>query len=289
MKIKFITTIYSDLNNTTLGGRQSRYHHYRLSLLSLLKMTNADFVCYTSENEIQSLYNFFYIQHKISQKKLEFKVYDLNKSYYSGLINQYKNIDEVKLGDRCYELQYSKIPFYDFEDGSYDYYYWIDAGLSHSGLIPDKYLSGIGYEQYFESSLFNNKLLENLVKFTGDKFFIIGKENKKNFWEQTVNPIYYTNYDSSFHIIGGLLGGKKENWGLIKELFDKYVNQIIPIEKKLYFEEHILTLMYFNNQELFVKKEFDVWLHENNYETGHPEYLLDNKSFYKILEELNNE
>jgi len=289
MKVKFITTIYSDLYNTTLGGRQSRYHHYRLSLLSLLKMTNADFVCYTSENEIQSLYNFFYIQHNISQKKLEIKIYDLNKSYYSGLINQYKNIDEVKLGDRCYELQYSKIPFYDFEDGSYDYYYWIDAGLSHTGLIPDKYLSGVGYEQYFESSLFNNKLLDNLVKFTGDKFFIIAKENKKNFWEQTVNPIYYTNYDSSFHIIGGLLGGKKENWILIKELFDKYVNQIIPIEKKLYFEEHILTLMYFNNQELFVKKEFDIWLHENNYETGHPEYLLDNKSFYKILEELNNE
>lgn len=289
MRVKFITAIYSDLHNTNLGGRESRYHHYRLSLLSLLKMTNADFVCYTSEREIQSLYDFFYTQHNISKEKLQFKIYDLEKSQYFELINQYNNIEEIRLGDRCYTLQYSKLSFYDFEDGSYDYYYWIDAGLSHSGLIPDKYLSGIGYEQYFESSLFNNKLLDNLVKLTKDKFFIIAKENNKNFWEQSVNPKYYTNYDNSLHIIGGLFGGNKENWGLVKNLFNNYLNQIMPIEKKLYFEEHILTLTYFNNQELFVKKEFDVWLHENNYETGHPEYLINNKSFYKILEELNNE
>jgi hypothetical protein len=73
-------------------------------------------------------------------------------------------------------LQYSKIPFYDFEDGSYDYYYWIDAGLSHTGLIPDKYLSGVGYEQYFESSLFNNKLLDNLVRFV-ENLCSIQREN----------------------------------------------------------------------------------------------------------------
>ena len=54
-KTKIITAIYSDLYGTEIGGRPGRNHHYRLSLMSLLKMTDADFLCYTSEREIESL------------------------------------------------------------------------------------------------------------------------------------------------------------------------------------------------------------------------------------------
>ena len=60
MKTKFITCIYSDLNGTELGGRPGRGGHYRWSLMSLLKMTDADFVCYTSDREYESLVDFFY-------------------------------------------------------------------------------------------------------------------------------------------------------------------------------------------------------------------------------------
>ena len=55
MSVKFITSIYSDLHGTELGGRTGRNGHYRYSLLSLLKMTDADFLCYTSDREIESL------------------------------------------------------------------------------------------------------------------------------------------------------------------------------------------------------------------------------------------
>ena len=60
MKIKFITSIYSDLHGTEFGGRPNRGSHYRYSLLSLLKMTDADFLCYTSDREIDDLIKFFY-------------------------------------------------------------------------------------------------------------------------------------------------------------------------------------------------------------------------------------
>ena len=73
MRVKFITCIYSDLYGTDLGGRQCRYHHYRFSLLSLLKMTNADFLCYTSDREIESLKSFFYVENKVSENKLKFE------------------------------------------------------------------------------------------------------------------------------------------------------------------------------------------------------------------------
>ena len=55
MSVKFITSIYSDLYGTEFGGRPNRGGHYRYSLLSLLKMTDADFLCYTSDREIESL------------------------------------------------------------------------------------------------------------------------------------------------------------------------------------------------------------------------------------------
>jgi len=55
MSVKFITSIYSDLYGTEYGGRIGRGGHYRYSLLSLLKMTNADFLCYTSDRELPSL------------------------------------------------------------------------------------------------------------------------------------------------------------------------------------------------------------------------------------------
>ena len=60
MSVKFITSIYSDLNGTEFGGRVARGGHYRFSLLSLLKMTDADFLCYTSDRELEGLKTFFY-------------------------------------------------------------------------------------------------------------------------------------------------------------------------------------------------------------------------------------
>ena len=62
MKVKFITAIYSNLNGTKFGGRQSRGGHYRYSLLSLLKMTDADFLCYTNQEEFDDLENYFFVQ-----------------------------------------------------------------------------------------------------------------------------------------------------------------------------------------------------------------------------------
>jgi len=78
MSVKFVTCIYSFLNGTTFGGRVNRYGHYRWSLLSLLKMSDADFVCYTSKDEYEDLVKFFYEDNKIDSNKLIFKIYDLS-------------------------------------------------------------------------------------------------------------------------------------------------------------------------------------------------------------------
>lgn len=291
-RVKFITAIYTDLYGTEFGGRHGRNHHYRWSLLSLLKMTGADFICYTSDREIEDLKNFFYNENGISEEKLKFSVFDLQNHYFSDLFKQYKNYEEAKKSDRCVEIQYMKFIWFLNEDMSYDYYFWIDAGLSYSGLIPDNYLvdNGNYIRKFYESTLFNNKLLDNLIKNTSDKFTVIGKENNRNYWSPTVNPKHFFKYDKSIHVIGGLFGGKKELWGNIIELFKKYTNQVTTEDNRVYHEEDIMTLMFRNHNDLFFNYYFETWWHDSNKVSGLDiiEHLKVNKSFYKILVELNS-
>ena len=287
MRVKIITCIYSDLSSLNMGGRSHRKDHYRFSLLSLMKMSNADFLCYTSEREIEDLKNFFYILHNVSEEKLKFEVYDLTNSDYADVLNPMKEPSVSSVSDRSYEIQYSKFSWYNKEDKSYDYYFWFDAGLSHTGLIPDKYLSGKGYQVYFESSLFNDNFLNNLLNYCEDKFVIVAKENSRNYWEGTVDNQYYNVYDNSVHIIGGFFGGKKELWEKVVPTFDQYVRLILPVQKKFFYEEHFMSLMYQNHKEWFKTLNFDIWWHEDNFKEGTKEFFEQNKSFYKILEELN--
>ena len=116
-------------------------------------------------------------------------------------------------------------------------------------VIPDKYMdSSIAEGQYYTSTLFNNTLLKNLTRVSTDKFLICSKENDRNFWEHTLDPKFYNDYDRSRHIIGGLFGGHRDLWDNITNLFEKYIKVVIPETKTLYHEESIMTLMYFNHK-----------------------------------------
>ncbi|MDB4352051.1 hypothetical protein OAA60_01295 [Porticoccaceae bacterium] len=256
-------------------------------------MSDADFVCYTSDREYDELINFFHEENDISKDKLSIEKYDLTKTPYLKLLSQYKDVNKIKSGDRCLEIQYMKLKWFLSEKGEYDYYYWIDSGLSHCGLIPNKYLTlkGPHNRGYYESPLFNNIFLKNLIKYSEDKFVLIGKENDRNFWSGTVNPKHFNLFDRSIHIVGGLFGGRKNLWEGLVEKFNEYVFTVTESDNKCYHEEDILTLMFRNHDELFKMLYFETWWHEDEKVSGIniDEHTQKNKSFYKIIEELNNE
>jgi hypothetical protein len=292
MKTKIITAIYDNLFGSDLGGRINRGGHYRYSLRSLLKMTDADFVCYTSEEEIEDLKHFFYVDNNVSSEKLILKTFNLRSFEFTEKINKLKNIVETQKSDRCVEIQYAKFVWVNNEITSeYDNIFWFDAGLSHTGLIPPKYMDETkGYwEKYYESSLFNNIFLKNLINHCGDKVFVCAKENVMNYWSGTVPEQYYNQRDMSYHIIGGFFGGKGEKVSEYCELFKKYTNQLLDNEPILYHEEHVMCLMFYNHNEMFNPKYFDIWWHEGERISGidMEEYTKTRKSFYKVIEELN--
>jgi hypothetical protein len=292
MKTKIITAIYDNLFGSDLGGRINRGGHYRYSLRSLLKMTDADFVCYTSEEEIEDLKHFFYVDNNVSSEKLILKTFNLRSFEFTEKINKLKNIVETQKSDRCVEIQYAKFVWVNNEITSeYDNIFWFDAGLSHTGLIPPKYMDETkGYwEKYYESSLFNNIFLKNLINHCGDKIFVCAKENVMNYWSGTVPEQYYNQRDMSYHIIGGFFGGKGKKVSEYCELFKKYTNQLLDNEPILYHEEHVMCLIFYNHNEMFNPKYFDIWWHEGERISGidMEEYTKTRKSFYKVIEELN--
>jgi hypothetical protein len=292
MKTKIVTAIYDNLFGSDLGGRINRGGHYKYSLRSLLKMSDADFVCYTSEGEIDELKKFFYVDCNVSPEKLIIKTFDLRNFEFTEKINKIKNLVETQKSDRCVEIQYAKFVWVNNEITSdYDNIFWFDAGLSHTGLIPPKYMDETkGYwEKYYESSLFNNIFLNKLINHCDDKLFVCAKENVMNYWSGTVPEQYYTQHNMSHHIIGGFFGGKCGVVSNYCELFKQYTNQLLDNEPRLYHEENIMCLIFYNHSEIFNPKYFDIWWHEGERISGidMEEYTKTRKSFYKVIEELN--
>jgi hypothetical protein len=59
-------------------------------------------------------------------------------------------------------------------------------------------------------------------------------------------------------------------------------------EERIPMEEQVMTLMFYNHPEKFNRKHFDIWWCRDNCPTGTDDELFQrNKSFYKILTELN--
>jgi len=304
MKTKFITCIYNGLDTTYMGGRQARFAtRYRLSLLCLVNsMPNADFVCYTSSKDIEPLVDFFHTQELISPSRLAFVEYPLETSIYAEKLRNIRQKFRIAPTDRCQELQYMKLNWIDNEDGSYDRYYWIDAGLSHCGLIPPEYRITGGWEcpsgsqnykigsyeqrRYFDSIMFQTPFLENLLSATGDKFLVCGKENIVDRWSASLPREYYSVFtkpynlpDNETHVIGGLFGGSFDAWKQVSSLFNKTTNSLLDnpsTDKPLYDEEAILSWIYAHHKDWFNVLRFDRWGSDPN----------AGKVFYQLLMDL---
>jgi hypothetical protein len=283
MKTLFYTCIYSNLWGTELGGRPSRNYHYKFSLLNILNLNADKFICFTSDEELEDLKHFFYSENNISENKLEFKVFNLKNTNYFSKIEKIKKIDEVKKSDRCYEIQYNKFFWLDLIEDlrDYDRVFWIDAGLSHGGIIDSKYSYGNGLKGNYDFSIFNSNLLHRLCDICEDKVLLLSKNNDGVFyWSSSIPSKYYKSYDRSEHIIGGLFGSTPQKMIEYKEIFEKMLIELLEYENELYYEELIMTCIYYNNGELFCTLKFDDW-YDRKDEKKYGKYV---RYFYNMLE-----
>ena len=143
-KTLLVTSIYAKLWGTEFGGRPSREHHYKISLLNILNMKPNKVICFTSPEEIVDLENFFYRDNQISKEFLELKIFDLKNTRYFEKIFSKKDLEVMKNFDRCFEIQYNKFFWTDelFEMFDYDKF----IGLMLDYLMVVFFLNNIHME-----------------------------------------------------------------------------------------------------------------------------------------------
>lgn len=280
-KTLFVTCFYNNLNNTQLGGRVGRVHHYIHSLKTLLNL-GSDFVIYTSPEDKE------YLESQIDftrySSNVRVIIYDLfshpNHDYFQEKLNGTKS-------DRCYEIMHNKTSWIkNHLSEDYEFYYWIDCGLSHGGLFPSRYRTGNSFYDFFSCSLFNPTMVENLNK-VEDKITILYGDQDKHLLERRANHNFYHNIDSieNCHIVGGMFGGSKNKVSEFCGLSEQVLNEMISYGA-LDMEEALYTIIYQRNKDMFNKLQFTTWHHE---ESDMAQYNYENEIyFYRIFEKLNN-
>jgi hypothetical protein len=284
MKTLIYTAIYNNLYGTEYGGRPSREIHYKYSLLNILNLKADKFICFTQKSDLENLKNWFYVENKISEELLEFKISELNDFLFNEYLDKNKNYDQIKTIDRCYEIQYNKFIWFDttyLNILNFDKVYWFDAGLSHSGLFPEKFTQSTTYYKYFNFSLFNENYLKYLNGLTdNNKLVILGKNNTHDlYWSNSIPEKYYNNYNKDIHIIGGLFGGNTLEMSYYTQNMRIIILKLLLDETDLYYEELIMSCYYQNNQDKFNLLNFDDW-----YNRELPTYTTNTKFFYNLFE-----
>lgn len=284
-----VTCFYTNLHGTKYGGRSHRKNHYLHSLASLLKITNADFIIYCDPLEEPMLKDFV---EPIAKTKVTIFKYSLDDFYMKGLFDQYKDFNHAASSQRCQEIQYLKSYWMNEVEG-YEYVFWIDVGISYSGLIPDKHLIHTEKDvlEYFNSSLFCDDLVNGMKNSTEEKFLLFAINNiypspyRRNILDGEMNTIEY-------HAIAGILGGKRNVVNQFHNMFNDTAIDLIEGLNAVHDEECIYQIIWNKMPEFFNIQKFEMWWHEDNLHSiyqDHPERIelvKHLKSFYNVIEDL---
>lgn len=251
MTAKFVTCIYNGLNGTKICGRLNRDEPYNYSLGAIAK-TNADIVCYTSPHELNKLKTKFE-----SMPNISFIEHDLYSFAFHERLNAIRDKNEMyRTGtdwrDRCVEIMWGKFIFIKnviAANPTTEYIYWIDAGISHSGIIHSRFnshydnnkdfvrdLDKSTYPDTFKNDLiFNDKFMDNLIRYTGsDNILNIAATGPQH-------PLLASDHPFAGSVVGGLFGGKAT-------LMDLYCDKIIAL-----FEEFLANDILCKEEQLMTK------------------------------------
>lgn len=302
MASHFVSCIYGGLFGSPINGRLNRERIYKESLESISRC-GVDITCYTSPHELPMLEKYFHQDRNITNVK--FKTFDLYSTYFHNKANNIRESNPQYYREshewmfRCVEIMWSKFLFLKeiiSELPDLNYVYWIDAGISHPGIIHSR------FNPYYEHNInfvidldkkrnhlvtqndliFNKDFIHHLNRYTGDRNILnIASVTKQH------SRIHDDTNDLKGSVIGGLFGGNPV-------LVNKYCDSVIELFEyylsmgELYKEEQIMTKIL--NDNVFPTKLFlfDTWYHPDwNKAYYNPD--INQISFCDFFDEIKNE
>ena len=267
-KTKLVTSLYTDISGPPFYGhgdkaREDRYFH---SLRTLCHI-ESEIVLYCNETQKEQINDYL---SKFKLNNVILKISNLIDFPYSQAMIDIKN--KTNNFRTYHEVDWNKLFLLQKElDESYDYIYWIDVGLSHPGLFLDKYNPYIDkadgmsatWENYSYINLFSPDLLNKLNNFTGQK--LINLATTQLFHDMNFAAfILDIPFESTYHTIGGILGGHTNQIGWFIENFNLLAQKLID-KQTIINHEAIITFLTQTHPELFETFLFDTWYHDDYY------------------------
>lgn len=264
MKTKFITAFYTDLKGFPYFCHDNPARHDRyLHSLRVLDNMHTEIICYCNNSQYDLLDQYI---HKFNLKNIKVKISNLQDFNFASKMIRIKQDTNNFLF--YHEIDWNKIYLLDKEyDVEYDYIYWIDVGLSHPGLFPNKYNPNHEYSDgmsnnfftYSFLNLFSSTLVNKLNQFCNDKLITIQNEE---LWHNTddINKYLDGNFKYKALSVGGIIGGhtSKLRWFIdyFNLLADKCLNQNFILN-----HEAIISFIYESKPEYFNNFIFQTWYH----------------------------
>ena len=188
--VSFVTCVYDDLHDTEFAGRHNRGTHYAFSLAQMHEM-GAPIYCFSDKRNMIKYMPTFLLS---GTENYRFINYNLNDSPYFDQIQAVKDSNpelyrnSPSWESRCLEIMWGKFDFIThvalkmgLDSGKF--LYWIDAGLSHPGVLPKRFnsvhpdkeadggfvTSSHEYSYRFKyNRIFNPDLPDYLAEYTGE-------------------------------------------------------------------------------------------------------------------------
>lgn len=289
----FVTCVYNGIDGSPFFGAKGRDRRYLFSLINLAQNMPGEFICYSTEEDSGRLLELGN-HHSITNLRVLPTTLDENPLHPRFLEIRQNNPNEYIYNDawstRSTEIMSGKFFWLREQATKLDpdeHIFWIDAGISHGGIIPRKYSSGgIGDEITDDDSLFNAHnmdllfnaaLVDGLCRASADKIIVIGCTTAQHEFPLSIDE---RPASGNISVIGGLFGGRSSHviayCDLVLRLFELSAHRGVLLK-----EEQIMTYIYDRNQFSSYTPVFDTWYHDDwHFFDG------SQRPFYKILEDI---
>ena len=307
VKPKFVTCKFTGLHGTKLCGRLNREYVYQYSLRGIAEVQDI-IINYTSKYDMDIHGPYF---EKEGIKNIIDVEYDLTQSPYHARIDAIKDLHpeyhtNVGWTHRNTEIMWGKYLFMEeqlqkLDDD--DYLFFTDCGLSHGGIIAQRFNPLSKDPAYFRDEkpeemkqepshrndlIFNKNFSKRLEKLAGDKIMVIASISDPH-----GDDLGFT-YENHLRRwpCAGLWGGKKKMLLPFIQEFKRLADKILTSER-LVKEESIMAVILNEHEDWFnIAWAFSTWYHpdwnvnQNGNIVYNPE-LVSFCSFFDMLNQIN--
>jgi len=299
MNTTFVTAMYGHGFTSTHGGRGRHIHFYNSSLRNIHNL-NIPLVIYTDPERVAVTEQFI----SPYMKKYRIVPQALEEFEFAKQVLEYKEktLVDRTLNDRNHILCYNK-PYWVKDSIEKNYFntekfLWIDSGLTHHGIFPEK-VGGVELytnpleEVYYPTNtnnIFNPTLGANLDKILQpDKLFgcALPLQGGDDQLKQIIKSSLDVNIPHvSDHVIGGMFGGYSQKFLEFFNIYRTILKYCIE-QNILILEEPIFSCVNAVYPDMFNIHKFTTWWF---YSPGERTHMLgeEGDSFYKVFKKIHD-